>query len=472
MQERHWRAWQRRLLGLMLCSMLPWGPVVGGDEPDFRRASTEALKLLQELVRADTSNPPGNEVLAARILEEFLNREGIGCEVLEPEPGRGNLICRLEGDGSARPMVVLAHLDVVGVDAGRWKVPPFSGTLRDGHIYGRGVLDDKGMAAAAAEALVLLARAGVPLARDLIFVGTADEESSGDVGIEWLLENRPELLEAEMVLNEGGRILKVDNEVALAGLQNDEKIYMDLKLTARGPSGHSSLPGSQSAVVNLARAIERLAARKFPPRITPGVVDFFAALAPSQKAPTAHCMMRLEDPAEGALCADILSENPFWNALLRTTCTPTIIHAGLRENIIPSRAEANLNCRLTPGTDGLRHLADLRSELRDLGVSVEPARQWVAPPAASPMDAPLPQAIRRAMQRLAPGVEVVPYTSPGGTDSRLLRQRGIPAYGLLPFPIKAEEARLMHADNERLSLESFAFGVRLMYEILYQAAAR
>ncbi len=468
-QHRALRRGVARFSGLLLALLLALGPATAS--PDFRRASTEALELLQKLVRADTTNPPGNEILAAKILEEFLVKEGLTCEVVEPEPTRGNLICRLHGKGDARPLLVLAHLDVVGVDADQWRVPPFSGRLRDGHVYGRGVLDDKGMAAAIAEALALMAREEIVPARDVIFVGTADEESSGGLGLEWLLENRPELLEAEMALNEGGRVLKVGGEIVLAGVQNDEKIYLDLKLLARGESGHSSLPGTDSAIITLARALMRLTEHRFPPRIRPSVVGYFEALSLSQQASTAHCMTRLEDPAEGALCADILSQNAVWNAQLRTTCTPTIIDGGFRANLIPSQAEANLNCRLLPGTDLQEHLRELEQVFSGLQVRIEPPGERQPPPPASPMEGPLPGAIRRAMERLAPDAQVVAYTSPGGTDSRLLRQRGIPAYGLLPFPLEEGDAKLMHGDNERLSLESFAFGVKVMYEILIEASS-
>lgn len=441
-------------------------------EPDFSRASAEGLELLQQIVRLDTSNPPGNETPVAKALEAFLTREGLACEVLEAAPGRGNLVCRLKGGADARPLLVMAHMDVVGVGEGKWKVPPFSGTLRDGYIYGRGTLDDKGMAAAAAEAIALLARARQPLARDVLFVGTADEESSGAMGVQWLLEHRPDLLQAEMVLNEGGRILKVDGRIVVAGVQNDEKRYLDLKLVASGASGHSSLPGPDNPIVALARGIDRLAAHRFPSAATPDVRAWFEALSRSEDAPTAHCMTALGDPSEGAMCADILSRRPEWNALLRTTCTPTIVRAGFRENAIPSQAAANLNCRLLPGVDPRQHVAELERALGELPVKIETANDWGkdGPPPASPMNGPLPQAIRAALKRLAPEAAVVAYTSPGGTDSRHFRQHGVPAYGLLPFPLEGEEPRTMHADNERLSQESFAFGVRLMFEVLREAA--
>ncbi len=460
-----------RALVVALVVALPWAAPAPAADPDFGRATAEALELLQTLVRIDTSNPPGNEAPAARALEAFLSEAGLACEVVESAPGRGMVLCRLKGEGAARPLLVMAHLDVVGVDASKWKVPPFSAALRDGYIYGRGVLDDKGMAAAAAQALALLARARQPLARDLLFLGTADEESSGEVGIEWLLERRPDLLNVEAALNEGGRVLKVDDQVALAAVQNDEKRYLDVKVVAAGSSGHSSLPGADNPIVHLARALDRLAAHRFPPVASPQVRAYFQALAPLQDAPTAHCMTLLDDANEGALCADILSRNPVWNALLRTTCTPTIASGGFRANVIPSHAEANLNCRLLPGSAPERHLADLRRALGDLPVKLDGGSDWGGAPAASPMEAALPQAIRRALSRLAPQAPVVAYTSPGGTDSRHFRLKGVPAYGLLPFPLREDEARTMHGDNERLSQESFAFGVRLMYEILREAAA-
>jgi len=458
------------LAALALCLALPV-PAAGAAEPDFSRASAEALELLQGLVKLDTSNPPGNEAPAARLLGEFLTRAGLACETIESAPGRAMVLCRLKGDGPARPLMVMAHLDVVGVDPAKWKVPPFSGALRDGYIHGRGVLDDKGMAAATAEALALLARSRQPLARDLLFLGTADEESSGSLGVEWLLEHRPEIFDIDMALNEGGRIFKVDDQVVVTAIQNDEKRYVDLKLVATGVSGHSSLPGADNPIVHLARGLDRLASHRFAPLVGEQVKAYFGAFAKVQDAPTAHCMTHLDDPSEGGLCADILSRNPVWNALLRTTCAPTIVNAGFRANVIPSSAEATVNCRVLGDTDPPKLVAELQRALGDLPVKVETGSDWGERPPASPLDAPLPAAIRRAMERLAPDAAVVGYTSPGTTDSQHLRRRGIPAYGLLPFPLREEETRTMHGDNERLSQESFAFGVRLMYEILRQAGS-
>lgn len=417
-------------------------------------------------MRVDTRNPPGNETAAAQVLEKFLSEAGMTCEVIEPAPGRGSVLCRLAGEGGGRPALVMAHLDVVGVDEKQWKVPPFSAALREGYIHGRGVLDDKGMAAAAAEAFALVARSGRPRSRDLLFLGTADEESSGEMGIHWLLEHRPELAQVEMALNEGGRILKIESNLALVALQNDEKRYLDVKLAASGTSGHSSLPGADNPILHLARAVERLGQHRFPYQPRPETRAYFEALSRLQDAPTAHCMTHLDDPSEGPMCADILSRNPVWNALLRTTCAATVVQAGFRNNVIPSQAEANLNCRLLPGTDPRGVASDLRRALGDLPVRVDIGADWGTAPAPSPMEGPLPQAVRAALARLAPGAPLVPYTSPGTTDSRLLRERGIPAYGLLPFPLYEEEMRTMHADNERLSRESFEFGVRLMYEIV------
>ena len=461
-----------RTLTILLASTLALGAGAPArkEAVDFRKAGDEALEHLKALVRLDTSNPPGNEVRVTAYLAEKLRAAGLEPELFESEPGRGSLIVRYRGGGEKRPLLIMSHIDVVPVERDLWSVPPFDAVEKDGALWGRGTLDDKGMAAAELETILLLARSKVRLARDVVFLAEADEEAGGAHGMGWLLEHHPGLFDAEMALNEGGRVIRSEGKVRYVAVQTTEKIYQDFTLVAHGTAGHSSIPAGDNPIVRLVGALQRIDALRFEPRLNPVTRAFFTGLAPTLPAAMASCAARLEDPRDGPRCADVVAANPNFNAMLRTTCTPTILKAGYKENVIPSEARGTLNCRILPGTD-LQAFADgLRTAIADPRVEVSFARAPQETPGPSPADAPLLSAIRRVSATMAPGAPVVPYMSPGGTDSQVLRARGIVAYGLLPFPIQEEDLRTMHANDEKIALDAFAFGNEMLYRIVVEAA--
>jgi acetylornithine deacetylase/succinyl-diaminopimelate desuccinylase-like protein len=437
---------------------------------DFRKAGTEGLEHLKAILRLDTSNPPGNESRVAAYLAAELRKAGLEPVVLESAPGRGNLAVRHRGSGAKRPLLILAHIDVVPVERERWSVPPFDAVVRDGYLYGRGALDDKAMAAAGLTTMLLLARNRVRLSRDVVFLAEADEETGGAHGMDWLLEKRPDLFDAELAINEGGRVIREGSAVRYVAVQTTEKIYQDFTVRARGASGHSSIPTEDNPVPRLLRALDRISRISFPARLNPVTRAFFAGLGKALPAEMASCATRLEDPKDGARCVSVLSRNPNFQAMLRTTCTPTILRAGVKENVIPSEATANLNCRLLPGTDVGEFTALLRGAVDDPRVVVSPERPSSAFPGPSPEDNPLYAAVRTVASRMAPGVPVVPYMSPGGTGSQVLRQRGIAAYGLLPYPIEEGDLRTMHGDDERIALDAFDWGNEMLIRIVLEAA--
>ncbi|HEV8337084.1 MAG TPA: M20/M25/M40 family metallo-hydrolase [Candidatus Polarisedimenticolia bacterium] len=464
---------RKRLRGAAIAAFLVCGfaGLAPAAEPiDFKKMGAEGLEHLRAILRLDTSNPPGNEARVTAYLAEQLKAAGLEPRLFESAPSRGSLMVRLKGTGGGKPLLIMSHIDVVPVEKDLWSVPPFDAVIRDGFLWGRGTLDDKGMAAAELTTILTLARNRMRLARDVVFLAEADEEAGGTYGMDWLLEHHPDLFDAELVLNEGGRVIWSGGKVQYVAIQTSEKIYQDFNVIARGVAGHSSIPTSENPVSRLAAALGRIAAIDFPARLNAQTREFFRGIASTLPGEMAGCVPKLEDSRAALRCAEILSRNPNFNAMLRTTCTPTILKAGYKENVIPAEARANLNCRLLPGTDVKAFTEELRKAVSDPKVEVVPAREFNPPAGPSTTDTPLYAAIRKVAGQMAPGAPVVPYMSPGGTDSQVLRQRGMVAYGVLPFPIQEEDLRTMHANDEKISLEAFTWGNEMLYRVVAETA--
>lgn len=443
---------------------------------DWEGALWDCISHLQALIRMDTVNPPGRELGVARYLDDLLRGVGIETTLLEPAPGRAALIGRLKGSGKQRPVMMLAHMDVVGVERERWTTNPFGGEILDGFLYGRGAIDDKGMLAVNLQTMLLLnehvVRKGGTLDRDVVFLATSDEESGGDFGIDWVIANHPAILEAEFALNEGGRLRRVENSLAYAAIQCGEKIANVLRLTATGSPGHASIPIPDNAVVRLARAVAAAAAHREPVVMTDTSRAFFAGLATFWKEPRVQAAMAditSSDPKRIESGAAVVAENPPFNAMIRNGIAPTMLSAGVRPNVIPAEASATLNVRLLPGQSLEDLIARLRASIADdaVTVSVE-SRGEEAPP--SPDDTPMFAAIHDAIAEMAPGVPAVPFLSTGATDSAPLRRAGVKAYGILPFPLTEEDEGRMHGHDERVSVASLAFAVKLSWLIFNRVA--
>lgn len=420
----------RRALTLLLWTLSAPCAAAGWPEADWASLAAEAKTHLRALIRIDTSNPPGRESEAVRYLAGVLDEEGIPYAVHESSPGRASLVARLKGDGSRRPILISSHIDVVGVDRSRWSVDPFAAVEKDGYVYGRGAIDNKGLTAVELAVLVDLKRRGLPLSRDVILVAEADEESGGVHGMRWLVENRWKEVACEYAINEGGRVELEGGRVRALQIQSGEKLYHDLRVTARGPSGHSSKPGPDGAVFRLARALARLHASPPRPRATP------------------------------------LSRDP-----VADTVVPTLLSAGLRVNVIPAEAWANLNARLLPDT----RLEDFLAWLRGvLGSEVEVAVSRLTEPLERPYmpdDNELFSAFRKAASRLAPGAPVSRSLGAGATDLQHLRRKGVLAYGI-DLPMTAEDKSRMHGDDERLPEASLEWGARFLHATLAEVAGR
>lgn len=441
--------------------------------PDTARAAADTREILRELIAVDTTNPPGKETAAARKVAERLRRAGLAAEVVESEPGRGSLIARLKGDGSKRPLLLIAHLDVVGANAKEWTAPPFKLTEKDGFLYGRGVSDDKGMAAAITAIVLDLKRRATPLARDVILALTADEEDSGHKGIVWILKNKKAQVAAELCLNEGGGARLDGDKLQYVGLQTAEKTYQTFALRTTAEGGHSSVPLPNNAIVRLANALTRVGLLRLAPRLNETTRAYFAARAELESGEIARAM-RAAATATGdgppSEAEAVLGADPLIDAQLRTTCVATTLKAGIRENALPTEAAATVNCRIVPGEtpEGMREI--LKDAIADEGVAIEPDNDVGGP--TVPVEGPVMDAAREVSAAIAGGARVIPVMSTGATDSRYLRAAGIACYGLKPFPMVDADARRAHGPDERMSVKSLAFGVEFLYRVVEKLAGK
>jgi acetylornithine deacetylase/succinyl-diaminopimelate desuccinylase-like protein len=433
----------------------------------------DARALLNELVAADTTNPPGNEARAVAIGAKRLDAAGIPYEITEFAPGRQNLVARLKGDGSAKPLLLFSHVDVVGAEGQPWTTPPHQVTEVGAYLQGRGVGDMLGMGAIELELLIWLKESGIPLKRDVILAWTGDEESGG-AGIKWQLAHKPESLAAEISFTEGGGpVLDDGGKVSLIGLETAEKIYQDVTITAHGTTGHASIPLGDNAIVRLGRALDKIASHPFPPRLLPVTRAYLAGRAAFER-PELAAAMRALAASRGKLPARAirtLEKAPSLAALLRTTCETTLVHGGTRVNALPVSAEANLNCRILPDETPEAVQKALQATIADPSVEVKlgPDDGRSGP---SALDGPGPDAVRKVSAELWPGTPVIPSLECGADDSRFLRPLGVNAYGLNPFPLSDSDARRAHGIDERIPADSLAVGLRYFEKLVLELAAK
>lgn len=436
-----------------------------GQEADWEAVGQSAAELLAAYLRIDTVNPPGRTVEAAAFLADELAASGVEVERFGGDPEKPIVIGRLRGTGGGKPVVLLNHMDVVPAERSRWAFPPLSGDVVDGEIRGRGAIDMKGFAVVQLMALRLLAARPERLPRDVLFVAVPDEEVGGALGMGWVAQNRPDILDAAAVWGEGGIGLANAFKVPALLVAVAEKQVVWLRLVAEGPSGHGSLPLAGAAPRRLVDALARLLAEPPAPRLTPIVRDMFARLGAVQGGMEGFAMRRLRNPVVWLFSDGILQQTPLAGALVRDTIALTMLSAGGKANVIPGRAEAVLDCRLLPDTDQERFLGYLRKTIEDPSIRVEIV-QAGSPTGASPADGPAFQAIASAAERNYPGAVVVAYLANAGTDLRFFRQRGVPAYGFMPFLLSGELYATVHGADERLPAASLAPAVRVVYEAL------
>lgn len=423
---------------------------------DWEEVTEEATDLLSRYIAIDTSNPPGNEETAALFLADVLHREGLEARLYQAAPGRANLSARLAGDGSKRPLILLNHTDVVPAEPPFWQEPPFASTVRDGVIWGRGALDMKGMGVMELMTLLLLKRHGIPLKRDVVFLAVADEEAGGDVGIEWMDRHHPEVMDAEYVLNEGGygfaELMGVRKPVFNCSIS--EKGPLWLKLRAQGFPGHGSVPHGNNSLERLVRALYRVQGWQHPITVLPETELFFRRLHEGGFLP--------EEPTESTL-ARMAESNPVFRSVLANTISVTTCTAGYKHNVIPAVSEATLDCRLLPGQSAQAFLEELKGVIDDPKVEVEEV--YRSETDSSPVQTELFDIVEGVARETVEEAVVLPSVSPGFTDSRIFRRRGMVAYGFIPVLLEPLEAATIHGHNERISIENLRLGTQIVLEV-------
>jgi len=435
---------------------------------DWDAIRDDAAKTLSRYVQFDTTNPPGNEKPAAEWLAEQLAARGITRDVTvyETAPGRGLLLARIAGRERLKPLLINHHIDVVPADPAQWTYPPFSGAIADGFVWGRGTLDTKSLGIVFLLALELLVKEGAVFRRPILFTAVPDEETGGEHGMRWLVENRLEALDPEWVWDEGsGGVRGVLGEGVLFGVAVAEKHAQPLRLVAEGEPGHGSMPHNNNANVILLQALQRVLARPRPLRLDMVTAAMFRAIAERQPFPLSVLLRHIDNPLVLRLAGRRLSSNRLLNAMLRDTISLTMLHGGYRVNVIPERAEATIDCRLLPETEAEEFVAWVRQRIADERVKLEVV-EGAPPSGVAPLEGPFMEAARRAVAEHVPGAAVFPLLVTGGTDGRYFRQRGYAAYGFGPTLLDASDISRVHGIDERISLDNLVLGVKIVRDML------
>ena len=439
---------------LVTLALLCVPALAAAQAPDWKAVEAEALKTLQGYVRINTANPPGDVTKAADFLAGLLKNEGIEVKRYESAPGRSILLARLKGNGTGgKAILLLSHMDVVPTDPSRWATDPFGAEISDGKMWGRGTIDMKGIGTSYLYAFLMLHRLKVPLTRDVLLMFVPDEEVGGELGATWMRRNHYAELDPEYVIDEGGfgsRDMFTPNKLVF-GISVAEKKIMWLRLRAEGVAGHGSQPHDQNPNERLMRALSRL----------------FATPIDAAPFPVVETMKaRLGGP---------LVVNKFNNAIQRSTISLTSLRSGVGDppkvNVIPSVAEATLDCRILPGTTAAQWLTLLAGRLADPSIEIEVVYQG-EDPVVSPQDTPLYRALETAIARHHPGAIVTPMTVPFGTDSNGFRPRGVKSYGLFAGLIPAASILSMHGDAEFLPLDAMGPAIQILFEAIRQTAGQ
>lgn len=432
----------------------------------------EAVGYLGDLIRINTTNPPGNEISACQYLAQVLAREDIAATILEAAPGRGNLVARLRGSGRGAPLLLMAHLDVVPVEPARWKYDPFGGEIHDGFLYGRGALDTKDLVAMELAVFLWLKRNQVPLARDVIFMANADEEAGGRFGAAWMALEHADLIRAEYAINEGGGFGSTILGKRIYTIQTGEKGAARFTLRAFGRPGHASIPQRDNAVLNLARALDTLGRAEFPMHVSVTARNYLEGLANALGGAAAASLRQLAEGKNGkrALAHLPLDEGMrgLLYAMLHNTATPTKLNAGSKINVIPSVAEAQVDARLTPGQTAETFLHELRAVLGE-EYEIEFHQPTTRGIEADPQS-PLYDTMVRVLKQHDPAAIVLPDLVVGATDARHITKLGVKVYGFCPMFDEAGEMERVHGDDERIRLENVGFGARILYQVVSEFA--
>ena len=436
-----------------------------------------ARDIYKELIEINTTTDadPGGTTQAAEAMAARLRAAGFAAadvQVLSAGPRDGNLVARLRGSGAAgrKPILLLAHLDVVAARRDDWSIDPFTFTEKDGFYYGRGTSDDKAMAAIWIANMIRMKQEGFVPDRDLIVALTSDEEGGDHNGVEWLLANKRELVDAAYALNEGGGGFLKNGKPFVHNVQAAEKVYYDFTFEVRNKGGHSSRPVKDNAIYHLANALARLERYDFPVMLNDVTRAYFERLARAETGQTAADMRAVAKNPADAAAVRRLSAQPVYNSMLRTTCVATQLQGGHAPNALPQLARANVNCRVLPNHDVKDVQATLVRLAGDTAVHVSPAPEPRGGP-ASPLSDEVLRPIERLTAEMWPGIPVVPVMSTGATDGRPLRQGGIPTYGVSGLFGDMDDSRA-HGRDERMLIKSFFEGQEFLYRLVKELSSR
>jgi acetylornithine deacetylase/succinyl-diaminopimelate desuccinylase-like protein len=427
------------------------------------KAAEETAGFLKDLIRIDTQDMPGNESKVATYLAAIFKREGIAYEILEPVPGRASIVARLKGNGSQKPVLMLAHEDVVPVDRAHWSVDPFAAEVKDGTMYGRGASDDKGPLAAHLETMLQLHRGGQVFSRDIVFLAEASEEQDSAAGMNTIVNRYWDKIACEFALNEGGAAEVTDGKVPYFGIATGEKLPRGVKLVAKGLSGHGSVPVLNNAVTHLAQAVAKLGTWETPSRPTDTTREFFVRLATISPPDQAALFRTLDKPATQQALHETM---PQFYSMLHTTVVPTVLKAGFKSNVIPPEADADVDVRALPDENMPAFYAQMAKVIDDPSIEIVPPDLTNAMPVApeSSLHTVMFQALEAAQKKVLPGAITIPMMTTGATDSAFLRAKGVNAYGVR-IPRTFAENEGVHGDDERIALKYLA-----VYQMLVQEA--
>ena len=453
-------------------------PVLGYSQNryliDWDEVGEEAIDHLVNLVQINTSNPPGNETVAANYLKAALAAEGIDSELFALDPERANLVARIRGNGSKRPILIMGHTDVVGVQAEKWDEDPFGGLRKDGWIYGRGTLDDKDNVTAGLMLMILLKRHGVELDRDIIFLAESGEEGTPEVGINYMVEHHWDKIDAEFCLAEGGGNILEDNGVSVVGIQTAEKKPRRATLIARGTAGHGSVPRIDNPVTALTKAVAKMGEWQTEMRLNDTTRAYFERLATMSEPEDAWRYRNIDNPEETEAIQQYFLENfPYHYSVLRTSVVPTIIQGGFRKNVIPSEASAVLDIRMLPDEDVDAFYDMMREIIDDPNVEIVPEAIYRPESPPSPVDNEMFQTLENVANRMYPDATVLPRMSTGATDMAQMRAKGVASYGLGAIRSVEElnSGNGAHGDNERVSEESVRQLVQFVWNTIIEVGA-
>lgn len=441
---------------------------------DWNKTNDEALRLLQSLVQIDSTNPPGNETHVVDFVKKVFDAEGIPSTVVWKDPNRANLIARIKGNGSKKPLLIMGHSDTVKVDPSKWTIPPFSGARNGGYVYGRGVIDDKSDLFAAMMTTILLKRTNAKLDRDVIFVTEAGEEGASGFGIGYLISDHWPEIESEVCLAEAGGVTRRGGKAVFSMIETTEKVPRGARLVATGTAGHGSRPMRSNAILHLSRAVEKIALWDPPMRLNDTTRTYFEKLAQISEPAEAQRLRDLLDPAKSAAVREYMAENePTFYSMLHTSISPDIIQGGFQSNVIPSEASATLDIRALPDENIDAFYEMMRKVINDPAVQVVAGNRAGGRPVPPPSDihSETYQQLEAAFQKVY-GVPVLPLMQTGATDMAQLRAKGVQCYGV--GPMADEEDTLkgfgIHSDQERMLEEAAYKHLQLFWQAVTSIA--